>query len=113
MKFFYSISFFLLIAVSGFSQTRTNPVLDPPDRIVKFYPNPAVTRIHFDFQDGYEKSYSFQIYNFIGKKVYELTAINSPKTTVDLTDYFRGIYIFQLKDKNGKMIESGKFQVTR
>jgi len=32
---------------------------------------------------------------------------------VNLTDFTRGIYIFQLKDQNGKVIESGKFQVNK
>ena len=28
-------------------------------------------------------------------------------------DFYRGIYIFQLKDKNGKVVDSGKFQVSK
>jgi hypothetical protein len=48
----------------------------------------------------------------VGKKVLELNNIG-PKTIVDLTDFYRGIYIFQLRDKNGKVIDSGKFQVSR
>jgi hypothetical protein len=35
------------------------------------------------------------------------------KTMVNLTDFFRGIYIFQLKDPNGKIVETGKFQVNK
>lgn len=112
MKILYTISFLLLLALHSSGQDRPRPSDGRTVSIVKFYPNPAVTKITFDFQKPADKSYSFQIFNFIGKKVFELTTLTSSKTTVDLTDYFRGLYIFQLKDKNGKMIESGKFQVT-
>ena len=48
----------------------------------------------------------------MGKKVYDLK--NSPaRFTINLNDFFRGIYIFQLRDKSGSIIESGKFQVNK
>ena len=28
-------------------------------------------------------------------------------------DFYRGIYVFQLRDKDGKLIESGKFQIVK
>ncbi len=81
-------------------------------KLIKFYPNPASTAINFDFQRGSDNSYVLQIYNFIGKKVFE--SKNTPShTLVNLDDFFRGIYIFQLRDKNGIIVESGKFQVVK
>jgi hypothetical protein len=52
------------------------------------------------------------IYNFIGKKQLELV---NPGNNVylDLADFRRGLYIFQFKDKNGQIIDSGKFQVEK
>ncbi len=35
------------------------------------------------------------------------------KITVALTDYYRGVYIFQLRDVQGNIVESGKFQVVK
>ena len=68
--------------------------------------------INFDFQRGYNNTYSLLIFNFMGKKVYELK--NTPPTlNVNLEDFYRGIYIFQLRDKNGIILESGKFQVVK
>jgi hypothetical protein len=32
---------------------------------------------------------------------------------VDLADFNRGVYIYHLRDLSGKIIESGKFQVSR
>lgn len=114
MKIFYALSTILLLSLQSKSQDR-NPLPsgeNPNAIIVKFYPNPATSFITFDFKQGYDKSYNLQIYNFIGKKVEEVTNV-TPKTTVNLTDFYRGMYIFQLKDKNGKVIDSGKFQVSK
>jgi hypothetical protein len=110
MKIFYALSTILLLSFTAKSQDR--PGQDPATPVVKFYPNPASSMITFDFQRGYDKSLNLQIFNFIGKKVQEINNI-SPKTTVNLNDFYRGIYIFQLKDKNGKVIDSGKFQVSK
>jgi hypothetical protein len=44
--------------------------------------------------------------------VYEAKNV-SERTTVNLADYNRGIYIYQLRDINGKILESGKFQVAK
>lgn len=82
-------------------------------RIVRFYPNPASSFINFEFSKDYDLSnHTFKIYNFIGKKVLEISNI-TPRTVVDLSDYFRGVYIFQLAHRNGQIIESGKFQVVK
>jgi hypothetical protein len=48
----------------------------------------------------------------MGKKVYEIK--NTPsRMNLSLSDFYRGIYIYQLRDKNGQMLESGKFQVAK
>jgi hypothetical protein len=44
--------------------------------------------------------------------MYELA--NMPeRMSVNLADYSRGIYIYQLRDRSGRMVESGKFQVAK
>jgi hypothetical protein len=113
MKIFYTTTLILLIALQVKSQTATIPSAPGnTSRIIRFYPNPATSIINFDFERNYDKSYSFQIYSFVGKKVFELNNI-APKTIVNLNEFYRGIYIFQLRDRNGKVIDSGKFQVSR
>ncbi|MEO6232071.1 MAG: T9SS type A sorting domain-containing protein [Ferruginibacter sp.] len=79
---------------------------------MKFYPNPATSNINFELQTGSEKSYSLQVYNFMGKKVFESTPANQ-RTNISLDGFYRGVYIFQLRDKSGKIIDSGRFQVIR
>ena len=81
-------------------------------KTVKFYPNPAISFINFEFERTYDKSYSLLIYNFIGKKVVEMK-ISEQKINISLTDFYRGVYIFQLRDKSGNIVESGKFQVAK
>lgn len=109
----------ILLVVLGFSanaQQKLNDSnfssVDFNSKVVKFYPNPAVSVINFEFNKIIQRDYTLQIYNFIGKKIYEINAV-SQKTTIPLSEFNRGIYIFQLRDKNGKIIESGKFQVSK
>ena len=81
--------------------------------ILRFYPNPATTVITFDFQRSYEKGYSIHIYNaVIGRKMKEQTNI-ADKTIIDLSNFTRGVYVYQLFDKTGKLVETGKFQVSK
>jgi hypothetical protein len=85
---------------------------DPEIKIVKFYPNPAVSFITFEIEKESNKVYSLQIFNFLGRKVKDVADL-SPKTIVNLSDLVRGIYIFQLKEQNGRVADSGTFQVNK
>lgn len=86
--------------------------VDPTSKLIKFYPNPVTTVVTFELLRGYDKGYTFQISSFIGKKIYEQKRF-SQRITVNLTDFYRGFYFYNLFDKSGKLIESGKFQVVR
>ena len=113
MRLFYLIILMLFCSVATVkSQSQLPGFPDPESVSVRFYPNPASSFITFDLLKNYGKNYSIQVFNFLGKKVYEFSAAHQ-KTIVNLTDFFRGIYIFQLKDPNGKIVESGKFQVNK
>ena len=83
-----------------------------PAKIVKFYPNPAVSNINFEMEPDNSKTYSLQVFNFMGKKVFELTPFNQ-RINLNLDGFYRGLYIYQLRDKSGKIIDSGRFQVVR
>ena len=94
-------------------QTTPGPISDGADRIIRLYPNPATSYVTFDLQrSGAVRTYTIQVYNFLGKKMYESPAV-SQKLTVDLAEFNRGVYIYHLKDQTGKIVESGKFQVSR
>ncbi len=107
------ISIILLTAIHSQGQSsRSNPVTDAADHIVKLYPNPATSYVIFDLQKGFEKGFSIQVYSLIGLKMLEQHNINQ-KTTIDLAEFNRGVYIYHLRDQSGKLIESGKFQVSK
>lgn len=112
-RFLLITSIFIVTTVSTKAQSRQLPITGVQSSIVRFYPNPATTTITFDFQKGYEQGYSVQIFNAIlGRKMYEQSNIPE-RMSINLTDFSRGIYIYQLRDKTGRMAESGKFQVAK
>jgi type IX secretion system substrate protein len=111
-KFLPILSIILLTGFFTQGQSRVGPSQDVAERIIKYYPNPAVSSITFDFQKGFDKGYSIQVYNFLGKQIHESKNV-SAKTTLDLATFNRGIYFYQLRDRTGKVIESGKFQVSK
>jgi hypothetical protein len=92
---------------------RITPADGTQDKIIKLYPNPAQSYITFDLQKNYKPGLTIHVYNgILGKRMYENQNI-SEKFTLNLTDFTRGVYIYHLVDANGKIIESGKFQVSR
>ena len=111
-RFLLFISIILLTAVNSKGQSNREPSPEQTPRIMKFYPNPATTFIKAEFQRNFDQGYTLQIINFIGRQVYEAKNVNST-TTLDLSGYNRGVYIYQLKDASGKVVESGKFQVSK
>ena len=72
-------------------------------KVIKFYPNPATAFINFEFFKSVDRRFSLQVFNFIGKKVYELNTV-SQKTTIPLAEFYRGVYIFKLIDKKGRIV---------
>jgi hypothetical protein len=110
-KYFYILLFILAFSFDSSAQVKRN-LLQDVSSSVKFYPNPAVSFINFEFDKDYDKSYTLYIYSFIGKKVVELK-FSELKMTVPLNDFYRGVYIFQFRNKQGTVIESGKFQVVK
>ena len=114
MRIFYVLSIILITSVQAKSQDRIPASTTQRDNtpVIRFYPNPATSIINFDFQKGYDRSFNFQIYNLLGKKVFEANNVN-PKTTVNLTDFTPGVYMFQLRDAKGRVVELGKFQVSK
>jgi hypothetical protein len=116
MRIFYILITIILVTTTQAKSQARLPVAETEGKIVKFYPNPAISYITFeldkDLNGNTNKSYSLQIYNFLGRKVYDVAVVN-PQTKIDLTNFVRGLYIFQLKDQSGRVTESDKFQVNK
>lgn len=95
--------------VSGFkAPDQTSPVV----QVVKCYPNPATSFVNFEFPKSIDRSNTLLVYSFVGKKMAELPVTNN-KLVITLTDYYRGVYVYQLRDKGGNVLESGKFSVIK
>ena len=111
MTKFYTL--FIIICLSAFygnAQSYTGP--KDQDKVIHCFPNPATSQITFTLNLAPQESYSLVIFNLLGRIVYEEKKM-SPRITIQLGDFFRGMYIYQLKDKNGKLITTGKFQVSK
>ena len=85
---------------------------EPKVKLLKFYPVPARESITFEFISGYNRSLSFEIITQIGNKMLAVNNIVS-RFTLNLNVYRRGVYFYILKDRNGKPLETGKFQVIK
>jgi len=82
-------------------------------KVIRFFPNPATTIINFELDKSVASTSVIAIYSFYGKKMNE-QRLTSNKVSFILDDnYTRGLYIFQLRDQTGRLIESGKFQVNK
>jgi hypothetical protein len=81
-------------------------------RTTRFFPTPATSVINFEISRPSAETYGLRLFNFLGKKVLELPRVSNT-TRIDLTGFTRGIYIFQILDASGKVIESGKFSVEK
>ncbi|NCT94526.1 MAG: T9SS type A sorting domain-containing protein [Chitinophagaceae bacterium] len=91
----------------------TGEWLETQTKVLRFYPNPATSFISFEFDKSVDKTYTLQVYNFIGRKMTDVRITDS-KITLNLDDqYLRGLYIYQLRDQSSRIIESGKFQVSK
>lgn len=111
-KFLLITTFIALTTFSSQAQSREISA-GVPANIVRLYPNPATTVINFDFQKASEKGYSLQVYSFMGgRKMVEFSNLTD-RASINLSDFARGVYIYQLRDKTGRVIESGKFQVSK
>lgn len=98
--------------LSSFAQQKPALVNGSSAKVTRYYPNPATNIINFDITKTSDNTLTLQLFNFMGRKVSE-SSVNSPKITFLLDGFYRGIYIYQLRDRNGKIVDSGKFQVVK
>ncbi|MEO6070973.1 MAG: T9SS type A sorting domain-containing protein [Chitinophagaceae bacterium] len=105
-----SFILFTTLSPAAHAQGTRLPVSTEP--VLRFFPNPATNYVTFEFQKSFEKGYTVQVFNFLGKKMFE-GPLSNDRLTLNLSDFTRGVYIYQLKDKTGKLTESGKFQVSK
>ena len=84
IRFIYIFTFIIGLTFTSFAQTKQT---EQQQKILKLYPIPASTTITFDFVRSYDRLSSLQIYNFMGKKVYEVRNV-SARMVLPLNDFF-------------------------
>jgi hypothetical protein len=104
--------FLLLIGINFTSTAQSKTTPTGNQKLIKLYPIPATTVINFDFVNGYDRNLIFEVYNFTGKKVYELKN-PTPKITLTLDNFSRGFYYYQLRDRSNRIIETVRFLVLK
>jgi hypothetical protein len=106
------VLFLICIGIAVCSFTFSPNPQNTRVEIIKCYPNPASSFVNFEFDKNIDKSYVLQVYSFVGKKMVE-TPVSNNKITITLSDYNRGLYVYQLRDKSGQTVMAGKFQVVK
>lgn len=81
-----------------------------PKSLVSVYPNPASEHILFQF-DNTSGEY-IEIYDVMGKLVKSVTA-RASNQKVNIKSLTNGIYFYQLVDKSRKMIDRGRFSISK
>ncbi|HXB13514.1 MAG TPA: T9SS type A sorting domain-containing protein [Bacteroidia bacterium] len=72
------------------------------------YPNPCTTQITFKY--GTEFAKYIVVFDITGRQVVETTMENG-SVSLNTSVYAKGIYLFQVNDKSGNMLDRGKFLV--
>lgn len=93
---------------SAYNYTSDDPLVTA--KLVECYPNPATAYINFKFDNSVVHISKLYIYNFTGRQM-NVVNITGNVIKVLLDNYYRGLYMYQLRDTNGNVLESGKFQV--
>ncbi|MDE3236073.1 MAG: T9SS type A sorting domain-containing protein [Bacteroidota bacterium] len=113
MKKIYPILLFLFLLSSSAFASRTGDLFSgDPVKVIQLYPNPATSIVNFEFSENVNRDYTLLIFSFIGKKMSEII-VSGSKVSLPLDNYYRGLYIYQLRDKKGNIVECGKFQVIK
>ncbi len=114
--FGFGLSMFAVFIANAKGNLESKEIADslvsvfPQTPIVKCYPNPASNYINFIFDKPLPLNGKLLVFSFTGRKMAEMV-ISSDKIQLQLDNYFRGLYMYQVVQKNGDVIDSGKFQV--
>jgi hypothetical protein len=113
MRIFYILLSIILLSTTQAKSQARGPLPDTDHKVVKkYYPNPAASYIIFELDKEPNQTYTLQIFSFLGKMVKNVPDIVD-HYTVNLSDLYRGLYTFQLKDQSGRVTDSGIFQLNK
>ncbi|MFN4971434.1 MAG: T9SS type A sorting domain-containing protein [Bacteroidota bacterium] len=75
---------------------------------VKVYPNPAVNVLNIDLD--YEKEKIINLFDITGKVVQSLRT-SANRTDIDVSQFNKGMYLYEIRTAGNELIKSGRFNV--
>ncbi|MBL4658460.1 MAG: T9SS type A sorting domain-containing protein, partial [Flavobacteriales bacterium] len=103
----FIMGIYYVLDTAGLSVTGI-PGAKSEDGEISVYPNPAQSKVFFEFQD--DVTGTVEIYSSLGLLVEELD-INGKSSAVDVADLPVGVYVYQIT--SDIYSKSGRFTVTR
>lgn len=99
-KYILYILFSFFISISGIAQEKKNNTTKN-DGIegLQIFPNPVTTGRIYISTDQNSNSREIEIYDMLGKKVYEITLYGNNKE-VNISNLNSGIYLIKVKENN-------------
>ncbi len=82
---------------------KINTIIAPALFLVDVYPNPNKGSLHIDFKDSFSNNYSFEIHDYIGRKVLE-SRILEPKSLVNLEFLSSGLYSIAITNDKSEIV---------
>jgi hypothetical protein len=104
----FSRTFYLRLNVGG---TTGISSLENGNASLLVYPNPANTQLNIATDKNLSANAEVQIFNVIGKMVFNGKANNNGLTNIDLTSFSNGVYFVKLID--GNKISTSRFVVEK
>jgi hypothetical protein len=77
------------------------------DDRIKIYPNPSADKITVDLANSIDSYVDLEILNLNGKMIF-MKEYNSNTIEVDISDFTTGMYILNIKDNKGNLIQTKK-----
>lgn len=77
------------------------------------YPNPASDNVYFYYDNETPLTFSFKVFDAVGKLVYQKNAISSNFHQFNVKDWSAGSYFYQWEGEGNDVLLSGKFVVTK
>lgn len=101
------------IRIKALPKTTPTNDLDKSDWAINAFPNPATESVRFDFINMPSDEYSLQIFDIAGKLVLSKTHVfkENNSMTVDLNSFKKGIYLYSLTDRVGRVIGTKRLAV--
>jgi hypothetical protein len=97
--------------VDGVSEVTGINELHAPATQINVYPNPASTEVNFAIT-GNDMAQHADIYDITGKKINTYSIMNN-LAAISTVNYAPGLYFYQVYDKSGALMKTGKFSVSR